>query len=100
MVLKVVNGSVGCSGFSEVVYFQEHIRYIMHNNPQSAYAQHILQTRHEYGSIDHLMTILKPLNVTTLLTPNEQYFIQTLYQKGQLIPEQPPGKKSPSPACH
>jgi hypothetical protein len=39
--------------------FQEHIRYIRHNNPQSAYAQHILQNRHEYGPIDHLMTILK-----------------------------------------
>ena len=25
----------------------------------------------------------------------EQYFIQTLYQKGQLIPEQPPGERSP-----
>jgi hypothetical protein len=41
------------------------------------------------------MTILKPLNYTTLLTPYEQYFIQTLYQRGQLIPEQPPGEKKP-----
>jgi hypothetical protein len=39
------------------------------NNPQSAYAQHILQNRHEYGLIEHLMTILKPLRDTTLLTP-------------------------------
>jgi hypothetical protein len=49
---------------------------IRHNNPQSAYAQHILQNQHEYGPIEHLMTILKPLNDTTLLTPYEQYFIQ------------------------
>jgi hypothetical protein len=41
------------------------------------------------------MTILKHLNDTTLLTPYEQYFIQTLNQKGQLIPEQPPGEKNP-----
>jgi hypothetical protein len=41
------------------------------------------------------MTILKPLNDTTLLTPYEQYFIQILYQKGQLIPEQPPREKKP-----
>jgi hypothetical protein len=40
------------------------------------------------------MTILKPLNDTNLLTPYEQYFIQTLYQKGQLIPEQTPGEKT------
>jgi hypothetical protein len=41
------------------------------------------------------MTILKPLRDTTLLTPYEQYFIQTLYQKGQLIPEQSPREKNP-----
>jgi len=29
----------------------------------------------------------------TLLTPYEQYFIQTLHQKGQLIPEQPPARE-------
>jgi len=86
---------VGQTSASLKLRFQEHIRYIRHNNPQSAYAQHILQNRHEYGSIDHLMTILKPLNDTTFLTPYEQYFIQTLYQKGQLIPEQPPGERNP-----
>jgi len=42
------------------------------------------------------MTILKPLTDTTLLTPYEQYFIQTLHQEGQLIPEQfAGGKKNP-----
>jgi len=41
------------------------------------------------------MTILKPLNDTTMLTPYEQYFIQTLHQEGQLIPEQSPGEKNP-----
>jgi hypothetical protein len=41
------------------------------------------------------MTILKPLNDTTVLTPYEQYFIQTLHQEGQLIPEQSPGEKNP-----
>jgi hypothetical protein len=38
--------------------FREHIRYIRNNNPQSAYAQHILQNRHEYGSITDTMTLL------------------------------------------
>jgi len=42
--------------------FQEHTRYIRYNDPQSAYAQHFLHNRHEYGPIDHTMTILKPLN--------------------------------------
>ena len=75
--------------------FQEHTRYIRHNNAQSAYAQHILHNRHEYGPIDHSMTILKPLKDTTLLTPYEQYIIQTLHQEGQLIPEQFAGEKTP-----
>jgi hypothetical protein len=72
---------VGQSSRNLKLRFQEHIRYIQHNNPQSAYAQHIIQNRHEYGPIEHLMTILKPLRDTTLLTPYEQCFIQTLYQK-------------------
>jgi len=41
------------------------------------------------------MTILKPLNDTTMLTPYEHYFIQTLHQEGQLIPEQSPGENNP-----
>ena len=41
------------------------------------------------------MTILKPLKDTILLTPYEQYFIQTLHQDGQLIPEQFTGEKNP-----
>ena len=77
-----------------------YLMYITYNNPQSAYAQHILHNRHEYGPIDLSMTILKPLNDTTLLTPYEQYFIQTLHQDGQLIPEQFAGGGGPSSACH
>jgi len=67
--------------------FQEQIRYIRKNNHPSAYAQHILHNRHEYGPIDHLLTILKPLKDPTMLTPYEQYFIQTVHQEGQHIPE-------------
>jgi len=51
-------------------------------------------------SRDHSITILKPLKDTALLTPYEQYFIQTLHQDGQLIPEQFTGEKTPSSACH
>ena len=40
------------------------------------------------------MTILKPLSDMTMLTPYEQYFIQTHHQEGQLIPEQSPGEKT------
>jgi len=40
------------------IRFQEHIRYIKNSNPQSAYAQHILQNQHEYGQINSTMTLL------------------------------------------
>ena len=92
---------VGQTSRSLKLRLQEHIRYIRYNNPQSAYAQHILQHRHEYGPIDHLMTILKPLNDTALLTPYEQYFIQTLYQKRTANSwATPRGKKPPNPTGH
>ena len=86
---------VGQTSRSLKLHFQEHIWYISYNNPQSAYTQHILHNGHEYGPIDHSMTILKPLNDTTLLTPYEQYFIQTLHQERQLKPEQFAGEKTP-----
>jgi len=36
------------------------------------------------------MTLLKPLNNPSLLISYEQYYIQTLYREGKLIPEQSP----------
>jgi len=39
---------------------QEHIRYIKSNNPQSAFALHILNNRHDCGTINEIMTLLKP----------------------------------------
>jgi len=51
------------------IRFQERIRNITNNNPQSAYAQHILQNQHEYGQMNSIMTLLKPLNNPSLLIP-------------------------------
>jgi len=53
--------------------YREHtsIRYTSNNNPQSAYAQHILQKWHEYGSITDTMTLLKPIHKMSMLTPYE-----------------------------
>jgi hypothetical protein len=42
--------------------YGEHIRYIRNNDPQSAYAQHILLNLHEYGTITDTMTLLKPIH--------------------------------------
>ena len=40
--------------------YQEHLRYVRNNDPQSAYAQHILQNLNEYGSVTDTMSLLKP----------------------------------------
>jgi len=75
--------------------YQEHIRYIRHNEPQSAYAMHILNNKHEYGPINNTMTLLKHVNKTLLLLPYEKLYIQTYPQHKQLISEQYTGEHNP-----
>ena len=86
---------VGQTSRSLNICYKEHIRYIRSNNPQSAYALHILQNRHEYGPMDNTMTLLKHINNQSLLLPYEQYNIQVLHRHRKLIPEQSPGDTNP-----
>ena len=83
---------VGQTSRNLKIRFQEHIRYIRSNNLHSAFAQHILQNQHEYGQMNSIMTLLKPLSSPSMLIPYEQYSIQTLHQEGKLIPQQYPGE--------
>jgi hypothetical protein len=82
---------MGQTSQSLKLWYQEHIRYINNNDPQSAYAQHILYSQHKYGPIDKTMTLLKPFSNTSLLLPYEQYYIHSLHKEGKLISEQSPG---------
>jgi hypothetical protein len=43
---------VGQTSHSLNIRFQEHIRYIRYNNPQSAYTLHILQNQHKYSHMN------------------------------------------------
>jgi len=86
---------VGQSSRNLKIRYKEHIRYIRSNNPQSAYALHILQNRHEYGPMNETMRLLKQVHKTTSLIPYERLYIQTLHQAGKLIPEQYPGDPNP-----
>jgi len=61
---------VGQTSRSLSIRYKEHIRYTGSNNPQSAYALHILQNRHEYGPMDNTMTVLKHINNHSLLLNN------------------------------
>jgi len=76
--------------------FQEHTRYIKHNEPQSAYALHILNSRHEYGSISDTMSLLKHVKKQSLLLPHEQMYVQLFHHNNQLIPEQHPNEQNPT----
>jgi len=75
--------------------YQEHIRYIRHNEPQLAYALHILNTKNEYVPINNTMTLLKHINKTSLLLPYEQLYTQTYHQHKQFISEQYIGERNP-----
>jgi len=86
---------VGQTSRSLKIQFQGHIRYIRSNNPQLAFALHILQNQHEYGHTNNIMTLLKPLSSPNTLIPYEQYYIQALYRADKLIPEQYPGETNP-----
>jgi len=68
--------------------YKEHTRYIKHNDPQSAYALHILNNRHEYGTMEDTMTLLKYIPNPTMLLPAEQLFIHSHHYNKQLIQEQ------------
>jgi len=50
---------IGQSGRSVATRYKEHIRYIRNNSPQSAYAMHILQNRHEYRPVKETLQLLK-----------------------------------------
>ena len=50
--------------------YREHICYIRNNDPQSAYAQHILQNLQEYRSITDTMSLLKSIHKMPMLNLN------------------------------
>jgi len=75
--------------------YQEHTRYIRNNNPQSAFALHILDNKHEYGTIEETMELVKPIKNKRQLIPFEQFYIQKDHQENKLITEQQPGEHNP-----
>ena len=52
---------IGQLGRDINIRYKEHIRYIRTNNPTSAYATHILNKNHEYGSANNTVQILKKM---------------------------------------
>jgi hypothetical protein len=86
---------IGQTKHSLKLHYQEHTRYIKNNNPQSAYAMHILNNRHKYGPMHNTMELLKQINKTKFLIPYEQLYIQSHHYHKQVIPEQYSGEYNP-----
>jgi len=72
------NVYVGQLGRSINVRHTEHIRYIRTNNPLSTYALHILQNRHEYGTIADTLQLLKTCRKSTRMNCWEALYMQKI----------------------
>ena len=68
--------------------YKEHTRYIKYNDPQSAYALHILNNRYEYGTLTDTMKLVQHITNPTMLLPYEQFFIHSYRLHKHLTPEQ------------
>jgi hypothetical protein len=65
------------------------------NEPQSAYAQHILHNIDKYGTPTETITLLKSVNNETMLNPYKQLFIQAFHQTSNLVREQHSNEANP-----
>jgi hypothetical protein len=86
---------IGQTNRNLTLRFCEHIRYVKNNDPKYAYAQHILQNIHEYGTLVDTIPLFKPIHNTAKLIPYEQLFIQTFDHNGNLIDEQSASDPNP-----
>jgi len=86
---------VGQSGRSININHKEYVRYIGTNNLQSGYALHILQNRHEYGSIIDTLQLLKTCSKGTHMNCWEALYMQEFHQHGILIAEQQVSDSNP-----
>jgi hypothetical protein len=50
---------IGQTGSNFKARYTEHIREIRNNKPKTGYAQHILDTGHEYGKLEDTMEIIE-----------------------------------------
>jgi len=68
--------------------YREHITYIKHNKPHLAYALHVLNNAHEYGSINNMMSLLKQVNKGPLINSFKQFYSEFYFYHSKLISEQ------------
>jgi len=59
------------------------IQETKNNKAKPTYAKHILHNRHEYGTMDTIMTLRKTLSNTSLLTHYENFFKKSHHEEGE-----------------
>jgi hypothetical protein len=69
---------IGQTGRTFRTRYKEHIRDIKINRQKSRFAQHILNTTHNYGTMEQTMTILHPKKKGKMLNALENYHIYEL----------------------
>jgi len=79
---------IGQTGGPITTRHREHTRYIRTNNPNSAYAMHILNNKREYGTANETLKLLKPCNRGLKMNCWESFYIQIYRQRNRLITEQ------------
>jgi hypothetical protein len=84
-----------CSVYILYVLYISCIFCIKHDDPQSDYALHILNNKHDYASIKYTMTWLKHIDKPSLLIPYKQLYIQSYDSNNKLIPEQHSSEQNP-----
>ena len=65
-----------------------HVRYIRTNNLTSAYALHILNNKHEYGTAAETLELLKTCHEITHMDCWETFYMHTFHKHKILITEQ------------
>jgi hypothetical protein len=86
---------VGQSGRPISVRHKEHIRYIRTNNAISAYAAHILNNRHEYGTSESTLRLIQQCRKGQKMNIWENLYIQMYRQQNRLIAEQQVNEPNP-----
>jgi hypothetical protein len=74
---------------------KEHIRYIRSNNTTSAYAAHILNNRHEYGTTENTLKLTHPCRKGQKVNNWENLYIQIYRQQDRRITEQQVNEPNP-----
>ena len=86
---------LGQSGRPITTRYKEHVRYIRANNKTSAYAAHILNNRHEYGTEENTLKLIHPCRKGQRTNSWEHLYIQIYRQQDRLITEQQVNEPNP-----